>query len=140
LNRVPAGRPELQAKCGGCHTALFNGHPAAVDEVGFEWHLRNDGIPLLLDVWAPWCAPCRTMAPAFEGAAAALEPQFRLLKLNADEAPRVSANLGVRGIPALFLFQGGRTLAQTAGARDANAIIGWARDNLAAAPTSRRQS
>ena len=140
LNRVPAERPALQAKCGGCHAALFDGHPAAVDETGFERHLRNDSIPLLLDVWAPWCGPCRTMAPAFERAAATLEPRFRLLKLNADESPRVSAELGVRGIPALFLFQGGRTLAQTAGARDANAIIGWARDNLAASPPSGRQS
>lgn len=133
LNRVPGDRPALYAKCGACHAALFDGHPAAVDEAGFARHLRHDGIPVLLDVWAPWCGPCRTMAPMFERAAATLEPQVRLLKLNADEAPQVSAQLGVRGIPAMFLFRGGQTLAQTAGARDANAIIGWVRQHLAGA-------
>jgi thioredoxin 2 len=134
LNRVPATRPARQAKCGACHAALFDGRPHAVDEAGFDRHLRHDSIPLLLDVWAPWCGPCRMMAPMFERAAAALEPDVRLLKLNADEAPRVSAQLGVRGIPAMFLFHGGRTLAQTAGARDANAIIGWVREHLAGSP------
>ena len=131
LNRVSADRPALQAKCGGCHAALFDGQPAMVDEAGFERHLRHDSIPLLLDVWAPWRAPCRSMAPMFERAAAVLEPQVRLLKLNADEAPAVSARLGVHGIPALYLFHGGRTLAQTAGACDTNAIVSWAREHLA---------
>jgi thioredoxin 2 len=131
LNRVPADRPALQAKCGGCHKLLFDGQPAAVDEAGFERHLQHDGIPILLDVWAPWCGPCRSMAPMFQRAAAVLEPGVRLLKLNSDESPRVSAQLGVRGIPALYLFQHGRTLAQTAGARDTSGIVGWVREHLA---------
>ena len=131
LNRIPAERPALKAKCGGCHAALFDGKPAAVDEAGFDRHLRHDGIPLLLDVWAPWCGPCRNMAPMFERAAGTLEPRVRLLKLNADEAPNVSARLGVRGIPAMFLFHGGRTLAQTAGARDTGAIVAWTQQHLA---------
>ncbi len=131
LNRVPAERPAQQAKCGSCHMALFDGRPVEVDEAGFARHLRHDGIPVLLDVWAPWCGPCRSMAPMFERAATVLEPRVRLLKLNADEAPNVSAQLGVRGIPAMFLFRGGQTLAQTAGARDANAIVGWGREHLA---------
>jgi thioredoxin 2 len=130
VNRLPAGRAADAAKCGSCHRALFDGHPGPVDEAGFERHLRSNSIPVLLDVWAPWCGPCRSMAPAFERAASVLEPQVRLLKLNADEAPNVSSRLGVRGIPAMFLFQGGTTVARTAGAMPADAIVRWTREHL----------
>ncbi len=131
VNRVPAERPANAARCGGCKHALFDAHPTAVDEAGFERHIRSNSIAVLLDVWAPWCGPCRAMAPAFERAAAALEPNVRLLKLNADEAPNVSARLGVRGIPAMYLFSNGGVLAQTTGAMPADAIVRWTRDHLA---------
>ena len=131
LNRLPPQRPASGAKCGGCHAALFDAHPAAVDAAGLARHLRHDSIPVLLDVWAPWCGPCRTMSPMFERAAAALEPGVRLLKLNADEAPALCAQLGVQGIPAMFLFRAGQTIARTAGARDATAIVGWVQQHLA---------
>jgi thioredoxin 2 len=136
VNRLPSARPAESANCGSCHNALFDAHPASVDEARFERHLRSNSIPVLLDVWAPWCGPCRAMAPAFERAASVLEPQVRLLKLNADEAPNVSARLGVRGIPAMFLFQNGAPVAQTAGAMPAEAIVRWTREHLA--PQTRR--
>ncbi|MDA8249685.1 MAG: thioredoxin domain-containing protein [Rhodospirillales bacterium] len=134
LNRVPANRPARAARCGACHDALFTGQPLDVDAAGFERHMKDDSLPLLLDVWAPWCGPCRAMAPAYARAAALLEPDVRLLRLNADTAPDVAARLNVRGIPAMFLLQGGRVLAQTAGAMDTGAITAWVRRNLAAAP------
>ena len=130
VNRVPPERPSDAARCGGCHQALFEAHPAAVDEVGFERHVLANSIPVLLDVWAPWCGPCRVMAPAFEQAAAILEPQVRLLKLNADEAPDVAARLGVRSIPAIYLFRSGSILAQAAGAMSADAIVRWVHGQL----------
>jgi thioredoxin 2 len=130
VNRVPSERRAEAARCGGCHQALFDAHPAAVDEAGFERHMRANSIPVLLDVWAPWCGPCRTMAPAFEQAAVALEPQVRLLKLNADEAPNVTAQLGGRGIPAMYLFRGGSILAQAAGAMSTDAIVRWVHIHL----------
>ncbi len=132
LNRVPRDRPAAAARCGACHHALFSAHPTEVDETGFERHLRSSDIPLLLDVWAPWCGPCRMMAPQFERAATMLEPEVRLLKLNADEAPNVSARLGVRGIPAMYLFRNGSVLAQTAGVMNADGIARWTRSHLAA--------
>ena len=135
VNRIPPGRTAAAARCGSCHDKLFDGHPAEVDAAGLERHLRSGTLPVLLDVWAPWCGPCRMMAPMFARAASVLEPDVRLLKLNADHAPEVTARLGVRGIPALFLLQGDRVLARTAGAMDANAIVAWARQHLSGART-----
>jgi thioredoxin 2 len=136
LNRVPGDRPAAAANCGACHRKLFEGHPVEVDADGFKRHVGGNDIPVLVDVWAPWCGPCRMMAPMFARAATVLEPAVRLIKLNADTAPDISAQLGVRGIPALFLLQGGRVLAQTAGAMDASAIVNWAHRVLAQEPTS----
>jgi thioredoxin 2 len=130
VNRIPAERPAIAARCGGCHAALFDAHPVEVDEAGLDRHLRGNDIPVLVDIWAPWCGPCRVMAPQFERAAAALEPQLRLLKLNADTAPDTCARLGVRGIPAMYLFRNGHVVTQTAGAMNADAIVRWARDGL----------
>jgi thioredoxin 2 len=132
-NRVPAGKPLGAAKCGACHRALFDGHPAAVDAAGFAKHVKGNDIAVLVDVWAPWCGPCRMMAPMFEAAVAELEPQVRLLKLNADEAPGVAAELNVSGIPALLLLRGGRVVARSAGVMDARQIVAWTRGHLAQA-------
>jgi thioredoxin 2 len=135
INRVPEDRPATAARCGRCHRGLFEAHPAEVDEAGFERHVADNDIPVLVDIWAPWCGPCRSMAPHFERAAAVLEPRIRLLKLNADAAPQTCSRLNVRGIPAMFLLHKGRVLGQTAGAMDADTIVHWARAHLAAQPS-----
>ena len=103
INRLPAARPAAHAKCGSCKERLFAGKVVAVDAEGFALHLRRNDIPVLVDMWAPWCGPCRTMAPLFERAAQLLEPDVRLLKLNVDEAAQTAARFGVQGIPALML-------------------------------------
>lgn len=136
VNRLPEDRPAGGAKCGACHEKLFDGHSTAVDAAGFDKHLRVNDIPVLVDMWAPWCGPCRTMAPMFEKAAHILEPDLRLLKLNVDEAQEIAARYGISGIPALLLFQNGRVLAKEAGARSAEAIIRWARGHVPAPATS----
>jgi thioredoxin 2 len=96
-----------------------------MDEAGFRRHVQNDDLPVLVDFWAPWCGPCRMMAPMFEQAAARLEPQLRLGKVNTEEAPALASALGIRSIPTLALFRGGREVARTAGAMDAASIVHW---------------
>ncbi|WP_295385584.1 thioredoxin TrxC [uncultured Thiodictyon sp.] len=129
VNRVPRARLGADPKCGHCHRPLFSGTPAALDEARFTRFLSRDELLLLVDFWAPWCAPCRAMAPAFESAARALEPAFRLAKVNTEEAQGLGARLGIRSIPTLALFRGGAEVARSAGAMDARSIVAWARQH-----------
>jgi thioredoxin 2 len=131
INRLPAGRPASGACCGSCRQPIFSGRPIEVDEQGFGRQVARSDVPLLVDIWAPWCGPCRAMAPTFERAAKELEPNVRLLKLNSDTAPTTSSRLGITGIPTLLLMRGGREISRRSGAMDTRNIVTWARAGLA---------
>jgi thioredoxin 2 len=131
INRLPAERASQDARCGSCHQPIFDDHPIEVDEQAFARHTAYSDIPLLIDVWAPWCGPCRTMAPMFERAAKELEPGVRLLKLNADEAPAVSSRFSITGIPTLLLMRGGKEISRQSGAMNTRNIVAWTLDGLA---------
>jgi thioredoxin 2 len=126
-NRVPAERLADGATCGKCKVRLFSGEPVELGAANFDTHAGRCDIPLLVDFWAPWCGPCRTMAPAFAQAAKQLEPEFRLAKVNTEEEQQLAARFGIRSIPTLALFRNGREVARQAGAMDAASLVRWVR-------------
>jgi len=132
VNRVPEERDPLGARCGRCSDPIFSGHAVDVDAKALALHrVSTKGAAVLVDVWAPWCGPCRAMAPNFAAAAQALEPDARLLKLNSEASPQAAAALGVTGVPALLLFREGQVAARTAGLLTTSQIVAWTRQALA---------
>jgi len=130
INRIPADRLADMPKCGKCHQALFTGHPLALDDSSFQRHLSRNDIPLLVDFWAPWCGPCKMMAPAYEQAATQLEPKFRVAKLNTEDAQAIAGQYQIRSIPTIALFRGGQESARQPGAMGAADIVRWAMSHV----------
>ncbi len=130
INRVPQTKLTAGGTCGACHKPLFTGEPLSLNQTRFQRHVDKSDIPLLVDVWAPWCGPCKMMSPIFSQAAKQLEPEMRLLKINSEQEQALSAQLAIRSIPTLLVFKQGKEIARLSGAMDLPNLLAWAREQV----------
>ncbi len=130
VNRLPAQRLGERPTCGQCRLALFTGQPLELTASNFDRHIGRGDLPVVVDFWAPWCGPCRSMAPAFARAAGELEPEVRLAKVDTESQQQLAARFNIRSIPTLTMFRSGREIARQSGAVDAATLRRWIRAHL----------
>ena len=126
-NRIPTARLGDDPGCGRCHRPLLDGTPIELDDLSFDKFVQSSTLPVLVDFWAPWCGPCRQMAPQFDAAARQLKGRALLVKVNSDDSPETSAKFGIRSIPTLVRLQGGVEQQRQSGALPAAQIVALAR-------------
>jgi thioredoxin 2 len=125
-NRVPSGKIAADGKCGKCHQALLGDKPVELSQGNFSKFITTNELPVIVDFWAPWCGPCKMMAPVFEQAAREMKTQFILAKVNTEAEQMLASQYGIRSIPTLAMFRKGQEINRVAGAMDLNNLKQWA--------------
>ena len=125
VNRIPAKRNGKEINCGKCHRPLFGEQPASVNQAAFSAQIAKNDVPVVVDFWAPWCGPCRAMAPAFAQVSTRMDSRARFIKVNTDEEQALGAQYGIRSIPTLAIFQSGKEIARISGAMPAGNLEQW---------------
>jgi thioredoxin 2 len=129
VNRLPADRIREGGVCGKCHSTLFTGQPIELNESNFDQHISRSDLPIVVDFWAPWCAPCRGMAPSFAEAAGQMEYQYCFAKVDTEQSKNIAARFNIRSIPTIAIFRNGLEVARQAGAMNTTSIVNWVKSN-----------